>query len=82
MVAADRHRCLTRPNHRDSSHGAAFVQHALGMVNNGIITVALIGSVSLLVATLASHEQAPLSDLPENVRFINAITAATGMLKT
>src|ERR1700693_553601 len=34
--------------------------HALGIVNNGIITVALIGSVSLLVATLASHKQAPL----------------------
>jgi len=29
-------------------------------VNNGIITVALIGSVSLLVATLASHKLAPL----------------------
>ena len=34
--------------------------HALGIVNNGIITVALIASVSLLVATLASHKQAPL----------------------
>jgi hypothetical protein len=34
--------------------------HALGIVNNGIIIVALIGSVSLLVATLASHKQAPL----------------------
>src|SRR6202158_3996346 len=34
--------------------------HGLGIVNHGIITVALIGSVSLLVATLASHKQAPL----------------------
>jgi hypothetical protein len=34
--------------------------HALGIVNNGIITVALIGSVSLLVATMASHKEAPL----------------------
>jgi len=34
--------------------------HALGIVNNGIITIALIGSVSLLVATLASHKPAPL----------------------
>ena len=34
--------------------------HALGIVNNGIITVALIGSVSLLVATLASHKEPPL----------------------
>ena len=34
--------------------------HALGIVNNGIITVALIGSVSLLVATLASHKEQPL----------------------
>src|SRR3984893_18751064 len=34
--------------------------HALGIVNNAIITVALIGSVSLLVSKLASHKQAPL----------------------
>jgi hypothetical protein len=26
MAAAERHRCLTRPDHRDSSDGAAFVQ--------------------------------------------------------
>ena len=40
--------------------GRYSLNHALGIVNNGIITVALIGSVSLLVATLASHKQAPL----------------------
>jgi hypothetical protein len=43
--------------HRMGRHS---FNHALGIVNNGIITVALIGSVSLLVATLASHKQAPL----------------------
>jgi hypothetical protein len=43
--------------HRMGRHS---LNHALGILNNGIITVALIGSVSLLVATLASHEQAPL----------------------
>ena len=43
--------------HRIGRHS---FNHALGIVNNGIITVALIGSVSLLVATLASHKQAPL----------------------
>jgi hypothetical protein len=32
----------------------------LGIVNNAIITVALIGSVSLLISKLASHKQAPL----------------------
>src|SRR5882762_8128970 len=43
--------------HRIGRHS---FNHALGIVTNGIITVALIGSVSLLVATLASHKQAPL----------------------
>jgi hypothetical protein len=43
--------------HRMGRHS---FNHALGIVNNGIITVALIGSVSLLIATLASHKQAPL----------------------
>jgi hypothetical protein len=43
--------------HRMGRHS---FNHVLGIVNNGIITVALIGSVSLLVATLASHQQAPL----------------------
>jgi hypothetical protein len=43
--------------HRMGRHS---FNHALGIVNNGIITVALIGSVSLLVATLGSHKQAPL----------------------
>src|SRR6202023_3095728 len=43
--------------HRMERHS---FNHTLGIVNNGIITVALIGSVGLLVATLASHKQAPL----------------------
>ena len=43
--------------HRMGRHS---FNHALGIVNNGIIIVALTGSVSLLVATLASHKQAPL----------------------
>ena len=43
--------------HRMGRHS---FNHALGIVTNGIITVALIGSVSLLVSTLASHRQAPL----------------------
>src|SRR5580700_4860244 len=43
--------------HRMGRHS---FNHALGIVNNGIITLALIGSVSLLVVTLASHKQAPL----------------------
>jgi hypothetical protein len=60
MVVADRHRCLTRPDHRDSSDGRHSFSHSLGIVNNGIITVALIGSVSLLVGTLASHKEPPL----------------------
>ena len=47
----------TVATHRMGRHS---FNHALGIVSNGIITVALIGSVSLLVATLASHKQAPL----------------------
>jgi hypothetical protein len=43
--------------HRMERHS---FNHALGIVNNGIITVALIGSVSLLVARLASHKEPPL----------------------
>ena len=43
--------------HRMERHS---FNHVLGIVSNGIITVALIASVSLLVATLASHKQAPL----------------------
>ena len=34
--------------------------HGLGIVNNSILTVALIGSVGLLVAHLPSHKEAPL----------------------
>jgi hypothetical protein len=40
--------------------GRYSLNHALGIVNSGIITVALIGSVSLPVATMASHKEAPL----------------------
>jgi len=43
--------------HRIGRHSFS---HSLGIVNNGIITVALIGSVSLLVGTLASHKEPPL----------------------
>jgi hypothetical protein len=43
--------------HRMGRHS---FNHVLGIVNNGIITVALIGSVGLLVATITSHKQAPL----------------------
>src|ERR1700722_3369392 len=43
--------------HRMGRHS---FNHVLGIVNNAIITVALIGSVSLLVSRLASHRQAPL----------------------
>ena len=43
--------------HRIGRHS---INHVLGIVNNGIITVALIGSVTLLVATLPSHKEAPL----------------------
>jgi hypothetical protein len=43
--------------HRIGRHS---FNHALGIMNNGVITVALIGSVTLLVATLASHKEAPL----------------------
>jgi hypothetical protein len=60
MVAADRHRCLTPPTIVTHRMGRHSFNHALGIVNNGIITFALIGSVSLLVVTLASHKQAPL----------------------
>jgi hypothetical protein len=60
MVVADRHRCLSRPDHRDSWDRRHSFGHSLGIVNNGIITVALIGSVSLLVGTLASHKEPPL----------------------
>jgi len=44
-------------SHRMGRHS---LNHALGIVNNAIITAALIGSVSLLVGTLASHKLPPL----------------------
>ena len=44
-------------SHRTGRHS---LNHALGLVNNSIITVALIGSVALLVGALPSHKEAPL----------------------
>ena len=43
--------------HRTGRHS---LNHALGIVINAIITLALIGSVALLVRTLPGHKQAPL----------------------
>src|SRR5262249_29428414 len=43
--------------HRTGSHS---LNHALGIINNGIITVALLASVFLLVTTLPSHKEPPL----------------------
>jgi hypothetical protein len=43
--------------HRTGRHS---LNHALGIVNSTIITVALIGSVILLVTTLPSREEAPV----------------------
>jgi len=44
-------------SHRTGRHS---LNHALGIVINAIITLALIGSVVLLVTTLPSHKEAPL----------------------
>src|SRR6266566_3364977 len=44
-------------SHRTGRHS---LNHALGIVINAIITLALIGSVVLLVTTLQSHKEAPL----------------------
>jgi hypothetical protein len=44
--------------HRMGRHS---LNHALGIMNNAIITLALIGSVALLVRTLPAQKQAPLS---------------------
>jgi len=44
--------------HRMGRHS---LNHALGIVINAITTLALIGSVILLVTTLPAHRQAPLS---------------------
>jgi hypothetical protein len=43
--------------HRMGRHS---FNHVLGIVNNSLITVALIGSVTLLVVTLPSHKEPPL----------------------
>jgi hypothetical protein len=40
--------------------GRQSLNHALGIVINAIITMALIGSVALLVTTLPSHKESPL----------------------
>jgi hypothetical protein len=42
--------------HRTGRHS---LNHSLGIINNSIITAALIGSVALLVARLPSHKEAP-----------------------
>src|SRR6266404_6683303 len=44
--------------HRMGRHS---VNHALGIVINAIITLALIGSVILLVTVLPTHREAPLA---------------------
>jgi len=43
--------------HRIGRHS---MNHALGVFNNTVITLALIGSVTLLVTTLPSHKEPPL----------------------
>jgi hypothetical protein len=43
--------------HRTGRHS---FNHVLGIVNSSIITIALIGSVFLLISTLPSHEEPPL----------------------
>ena len=43
--------------HRLGRHS---INHALGILNNAIITAALIGSVGLLVSALPSHKEDPL----------------------
>src|SRR5262249_55458010 len=43
--------------HRMEKHS---FNHVLGIVNNAVITLALIGSVALLVTTLPSKREAPL----------------------
>jgi hypothetical protein len=40
--------------------GRQSLNHALGILINAIITIALIGSVALLVTTLPSHKETPL----------------------
>src|SRR5579859_7649430 len=42
--------------HRTGRHS---LNHLLGLINNSVITVALVGSVALLVAGLPSHKEAP-----------------------
>jgi hypothetical protein len=42
--------------HRTGRHS---LNHLLGIINNSVITVALVGSVALLVAGLPSHKEAP-----------------------
>ena len=44
-------------SHRMGRHS---LNHALGIISNGIITLALIGSVILLVRALPSHRETPL----------------------
>ena len=45
-------------SHRMGRHS---LNHVLGIISNSIITIALIGSVFLLVTTIPSHEEPPLT---------------------
>src|SRR5262245_15366542 len=45
-------------SHRMGRHS---LNHVLGIISNSIITVALIGSVFLLVTTIPSHKEPPLT---------------------
>src|SRR5215471_4275332 len=40
--------------------GRYSLNHVIGIINNGIITVALLASVFLLVSTLPSHKEPPI----------------------
>jgi hypothetical protein len=45
-------------SHRMGRHS---LNHVLGIISNSVITIALIGSVFLLVTTIPSHEEPPLT---------------------
>ncbi len=61
--------------HRTGRHS---LNHALGIVNGSIITIALIGSVFLLIRTLPSHEEPPARLLVSGVAlwFTNVLVFA------
>jgi hypothetical protein len=62
-------------SHRTGRHS---LNHALGIVNGSIITIALIGSVILLIRTLPSHEASPTRLLLSGVElwFTNVLVFA------